>query len=725
MGSKSVQVCQRDFICILCSIAGRWGMLISLRFSAPSSVYGGVDSLQLGGPSKRRRTDGMNNRFDRMIATVNVMPSPELPRRRRANSSSKDSSSVASYFAPRTPVDAYNKLEGGRLGQDFSTMRARTSRSFDPTFFDDPPPENEESKVPDWLSDTFATLEPHHPIRALIPSKPAYTSVLEVTNHDAHVAQPRSPSVAYRSAPSPTEDVFAFRPPSTANSEARGSPLINNIGLQSSTNAFDMLPEYGHEIDGEPPEEVASPYPHQDARQYTHPDAHIPRFALSSPLSDDYDSISDVHNSLILSPGTYATPPPYSKPGPFVSHQSMALVRATPSVTTSSVYRPLSDAVSRSSSIVMSPDASLPFTTPGPLARPLPSPPPSNRLLPSNRLTSGPSPSVLDLDYMRLEDTELAHSRLASSSPDYATDIALQTPIQTRPLFLSSNANMFTPPVARRIYFDSPAEDPVYSDPLEPDEYELDLDYDKLDFRWEKFKPSGLNIADGATAVGSDEDDLDYADYAVDPMFRVTNSSPQDESSTTAVEPMVLPHKDIPNVPSDHVPRASPFAEQEGQVSITQPQAKEPLFVPSPPASRQHSPVAQAFAPAPGIYISPLRGENGEKEQSMTHRRPDATPSTRVPPDPINSMSTVEVKDEMTECDPPALPCTPVKQIMHSIPRTPEAPRHEPSTPMSVPRIAILPDSDDSEIEDPEAIPPRQQQLSQVSRDSIESWSAS
>ncbi|KAK7692638.1 hypothetical protein QCA50_004271 [Cerrena zonata] len=79
-------------------------------------------SSSLARPSKRRRTEGLNARYDRMIEAANIVHRPSNPvdssrsRRQRAISSASGSSSIASHDIPRTPVDAYNDRAHGILG---------------------------------------------------------------------------------------------------------------------------------------------------------------------------------------------------------------------------------------------------------------------------------------------------------------------------------------------------------------------------------------------------------------------------------------------------------------------------------------------------------------------------------------------------------------------------------------------------------------------------------
>lgn len=79
---------------------------------------------------KRRKTLGLNTRFDRMLAQVNVMHSYSSDlksHRKRVRSSG--SSSVSSYDLPKTPVDAYSHLREDKLGGDFSVFKMNKKAS--------------------------------------------------------------------------------------------------------------------------------------------------------------------------------------------------------------------------------------------------------------------------------------------------------------------------------------------------------------------------------------------------------------------------------------------------------------------------------------------------------------------------------------------------------------------------------------------------------------------
>ncbi|KAF8893371.1 hypothetical protein BD779DRAFT_1669680 [Infundibulicybe gibba] len=135
---------------------------------------------------KRRKTYGLNNRFDRMIESMGVMSSsPTNSGRSRARSTG--SSSVSSHGLPRTPANSYSGLDDGRLGKDFSLIKmevqsgslgAHTSRRADPADPNSSPgrhiPQDQRGSapLPAWLRDTFSSLAPKHPLRVLLPPPP-------------------------------------------------------------------------------------------------------------------------------------------------------------------------------------------------------------------------------------------------------------------------------------------------------------------------------------------------------------------------------------------------------------------------------------------------------------------------------------------------------------------------------------------------------------------------
>ncbi|KAK0461129.1 uncharacterized protein EV420DRAFT_1668706 [Desarmillaria tabescens] len=73
-------------------------------------------------PAPKRQRTGLNSRFDRMMDTVNVACRSPA---RRDRTRSAGSSSNSSYVMPTTPLDVYDTLQSGRLGKDFSVIKMR------------------------------------------------------------------------------------------------------------------------------------------------------------------------------------------------------------------------------------------------------------------------------------------------------------------------------------------------------------------------------------------------------------------------------------------------------------------------------------------------------------------------------------------------------------------------------------------------------------------------
>ncbi|KAJ7594139.1 hypothetical protein C8J56DRAFT_1121329 [Mycena floridula] len=123
-------------------------------------------------PRHKRRKTGLNTRFDAMVQRMNVMHhSPPKKSRKR----SLGSSSVSSYDAPETPVDAYEGLHDGRLGESFGVLKMRRPQALDDDDVDivsvcsSKVSTTTTSPLPQWLSNTFSTLEKSHPLRLLLP----------------------------------------------------------------------------------------------------------------------------------------------------------------------------------------------------------------------------------------------------------------------------------------------------------------------------------------------------------------------------------------------------------------------------------------------------------------------------------------------------------------------------------------------------------------------------
>ncbi|KAI0266758.1 hypothetical protein BC834DRAFT_873392 [Gloeopeniophorella convolvens] len=158
-----------------------------------STTFPGNDSviptLPLSHPPKYRRIYGLNSRFDKMLQEVNPLShASRHSYRRRARVHSSSSSSVSSYEIPKTPMDAYpdSGYISKTVGKDFAVIKVKRQV---------PQPEMRngaahiaasvvvhgqaimesvaQEQLPEWLNDTLATLPHSHPARCLVTAPAA------------------------------------------------------------------------------------------------------------------------------------------------------------------------------------------------------------------------------------------------------------------------------------------------------------------------------------------------------------------------------------------------------------------------------------------------------------------------------------------------------------------------------------------------------------------------
>lgn len=200
-------------------------------------------------------------------------------------------------------------------------------------------------------------------------------------------------------------------------------------------------------------------------------------------------------------------------------------------------------------------------------------------------------------------------SPVRSLSPRSSDSASFPIPFSTPGPGSEISVSLGRPPQAPtyHVYFDSPTEDPTKSDPLERPDYELDLDYDDLNFKWEKFDRSGLDLTSSSSSlpdhfasVEEEEDPMEMEYMVNDVQF----SAPESEHKA---DPIQDNEEDIYH-----------NADPPVFVSACKVQTEDAEQVQDPPEiSSQVSP--QPFAPAPGIYISPLRGEqHGDNDSQIS-----------------------------------------------------------------------------------------------------------
>ncbi|GJE94971.1 hypothetical protein PsYK624_111480 [Phanerochaete sordida] len=686
---------------------------------------------------KRRQADNLNSRFDRMIHTVNVMhtPADREPKRRRRASSTSGSSSLAGWDAPPTP-GAYTELQEPAAGK--ARGRVERNRRYegmpDPELHFFGAPRVEEEEMPPWLSSTVAALQSNHPLRDLIPADNAHipsgnaTLVQELLAHHAPVE----------------EEVFAFQPPSP-------QPTVFDEPVPYAdpdlVEDFERGTHFPTLIRPEPLRRIPSPAPlpaHPSARAPPHlPDpladsqhfharrpspparsahstgasiagadngAHHPRyqpsFALPSPTAFEFDD-SVLHS------------PPFSKPGPLAPSPVPAarLLVSPPVLLSPSVLDPAHP-------------MPLPFSTPGPLAIGVINPQrvadAANGGTPAfSRAQSSlnPNPRAYRLDQPFFTTNTAARRDMLLDSPLPPSDPeSLSSPLpRIQPhqpilhprhpghLETARIPDVFsTPGPAARIYFDSPIEDPVGSDPLGPEDYELDLDYANLDFRWEKFERGELPTI----LVGRQDQsrrNLREEPGKPHPSRSVVPARREPSVVTTDDEFSPEKHPRLENVAENLALAGTPTAGFDGH---SQTADEDPLPQDDAPAvldvhtPQERSAQRPAFAPAPGIYISPLRGSSSA-DKAGADGCVDESASSKI-------TEATDEEHEILEFSLPRTPTKPAVDAVHTPPRRSGRQRTH-----SLPPIAVLPrtPSRDS-IQDPET------SLSQASNDTIESWSA-
>ncbi|THV05073.1 hypothetical protein K435DRAFT_136212 [Dendrothele bispora CBS 962.96] len=141
---------------------------------------------------------------------------PTRPDRSRKRAYSTGSSSVSSNAMPRTPVDSYDGLQVGALGDDFSLIKmGKKMPGVEQDENEGFPKKRCKLMLPTWLEDTFSTLNKGHPLRLLLPPpSPNNDPVQSISSSREDV----------------TENVFAFQappsPPPSINPPKVEGPVI-------------------------------------------------------------------------------------------------------------------------------------------------------------------------------------------------------------------------------------------------------------------------------------------------------------------------------------------------------------------------------------------------------------------------------------------------------------------------------------------------------------------
>ncbi|KZT10632.1 uncharacterized protein LAESUDRAFT_809575 [Laetiporus sulphureus 93-53] len=607
-------------------------------------------------PFKRRKTEGTNSRIDRMMETVNVLytspTSSSSSRYRRPRTFSSSSASAVSYDMPKTPVDAYSGYDEGRLGKEFSVLKMPKSdnpAAEESALIARNDPYNERRRraptqpVPTWLSKTLSTLDPRHPLRVLVRQASFEERQNAGEHHDIQRTHAR-PEMNAKQPEHSDGSVFAFCPPSNDTLDV-SAPLRQTLDPSRALFAGDpSLFESGHD----------GTYQQQDA------------LLRSNRSSQEYALESVEFNS-----ATSTLLPPFSTPGPAAYISIVTPAKHVRPLDLAQLAPDLPDelTVSALNDNDNAEDVFVPFSKPGPQASsrelsdsvtPMHVAAQSNLLLGRSR---GLEPVLASLSPLKWQcngsqlhpgqNSEAQYGHRTSSSSVVLDGILASSPshppavhsinMLAMPSLLANDydaaltelsgkhsesidAIPFSMPgpthsvplrqAAIKIYFDSPAEDPSMSDPTEEDDYVLPLDYDAeaLDFKWEKFdrgrtdsEPQSISgvsntnadlvllrtpdLSTPRTPVIPDENETSSSSLGFSPCD--ANAEPYQDNGT-----WILP-------PHSQVPGTTKRRFGINDVSREHPDAMVPP--PTPPRP--------VFAPAPGIFLSPLRGEKGVPER--------------------------------------------------------------------------------------------------------------
>jgi hypothetical protein len=204
-----------------------------------------------------------------------------------------------------------------------------------------------------------------------------------------------------------------------------------------------------------------------------------------------------------------------------------------------------------------------------------------------------------------------------SFADDSTSDSLLDPSAYTQPL-----PDIFATPgpgfrLPQQIYFDSPTEDPSDSDSLQPG---YEVDYDSLDFRWEPFNVKDTEIINKENMTMP----LQYSDLGV-----YVDTEPDRPKISQATE---QGQDQSPN----WLPPPDPFAFSVNETYTTasshESSAQQRQITPESQRDRP-----QVFAPAPGIFLSPLGGSVLPNFLDGSHCQPTT-------PDNVGTLSTLANK---------------------------------------------------------------------------------
>lgn len=252
----------------------------------------------------------------------------------------------------------------------------------------------------------------------------------------------------------------------------------------------------------------------------------------------------------------------------------------------------------------------------------------------SRQLTAPSSPLYPTYDSSALDQLDYN-----SFYEDPVTDDSLSEPLLHGYMRHNPQMQTLSTPayhIPRPIYFDSPTEDPSDSDPLQPEnDSGYKLDTDALDFQWKPFIRNG-SIDHGSPKHHSEkplhlpqsQSPSQYPNQAMDVIESPTSSESEarnyhafypsvhgTQTRTSTQTIMLSPPKSLPpsSPPTNDIENNS---QHHTSNSLSPETADRSESYPRTPERTAPVP-PPIFAPAPGIFISPLAGEKSSSELEL------------------------------------------------------------------------------------------------------------
>ncbi|TDL26122.1 hypothetical protein BD410DRAFT_784161 [Rickenella mellea] len=525
---------------------------------------------------KRQRRSGLDSRLDRMLQRVNTTYSARSPAsqvRKRALSAS--SSSSMSYEPPKTPVDVYHAaVEQNSLGEGFSVIKLNGSSSSRGACSDRPHdtdlnkryPERLSKPLPTWLSETFSTLEHHHPLRLLVQPPEIHRQPVKNPS-EITFCNPETKEATNSKASGDDDDVFAFMPPATAlgttETHTNDSSLLHDL-------AYESVVPFTYQNTHDPSPLIHETVPFDDS---------LTVFSSSTP---EPTQLCGETGSIIIqrNPTDLRNEPDYVNRGlpTLVSQNNLSLINET-----------------HVGDIPFNP-----FSTPGPASALNFEPSVSNTLyanaLDANAHDFPPSINAHVLDAFDFVMSPTPTQQVPSMNyhdsiiPLNDTDSinVTEIPLSAERLFRTPGPTFCAPPP---VYFSSPNEDPADSDPAE-------LAFDDLDFHWSPFPRNDS----GRSRENNDERPVDASrcgqvNALCTPTKRLENSV--DFAVDVRHDGDAVMLESTPSRPSEPNPRVDFSVAMKNADKISS----------NDDAGDAGSTYGPAFAPTPDIYISPIRSQ--------------------------------------------------------------------------------------------------------------------